>query len=116
MYEHRSAPLLSPPAFYWRMAWHAAVTLSFIVFSLGLGTAGYHYCGGLAWLDALLNAAMILTGMGPVDPMRTSAAKLFATFYSLYSGVAFLTTVAVLGVPLVHRFMHKFHLEMDEGE
>jgi hypothetical protein len=80
--------------------------------SLALGVLGYHYCAGLAWVDALLNASMILTGMGPVDPLRSAAAKLFASAYALFSGVAFLSIVAVLMAPVVHRFLHRFHLEL----
>ncbi len=115
MYEHKSRPLLPRRKFYRRMARSAAVVAGIIAFSLLLGSAGYHYLGGLPWIDALLNASMILTGMGPVDPMRTVAAKLFATFYALYSGVAFLTMMAVLVAPPLHRFLHKFHLEISDN-
>ncbi|HEV8336660.1 MAG TPA: hypothetical protein VGR67_09605 [Candidatus Polarisedimenticolia bacterium] len=80
--------------------------------SLGIGVLGYHFCADLAWMDALLNASMILTGMGPVDPLRTAGAKLFASAYALFSGVAFLSIVAVLMAPVVHRFLHRFHLEL----
>ena len=92
----------------------AALAGALIAFSLGLGMAGYHWIAGLGWVDALLNAAMILTGMGPVDPMRTTAAKLFASAYAIFSGVAFLTSVGVLLAPLAHRFLHHFHLEVEE--
>ena len=85
-----------------------------IAVSLFIGACGYHVFGLLNWLDATLNAAMILTGMGPVDAMRTTGGKLFATGYALFSGVAFLTTVAVLYAPLVHRFLHRFHLDLED--
>jgi hypothetical protein len=91
------------------------VTLGIISVSLALGMAGYHFLGGLPWIDALLNSAMILTGMGPVDPMQSTAAKLFASVYALYSGVAFLSMTAVLLGPIVHRGMHNFHLDAEEG-
>ena len=113
MFEHKTEPLLGRRAFYGRLTRSFGVTLLIVAVSLAMGAAGYHFCGGLSWLDALLNAAMILTGMGPVDPMTTAAGKLFATFYALYSGIAFLTMMAVLASPVVHRFMHKFHLEDD---
>ena len=74
---------------------------------------GYHFLEGLSWLDALLNASMILSGMGQVTTLQTTAGKLFASFYALFSGVAFLTTVGVLLAPVFHRFLHKFHLEFD---
>ena len=92
------------------------VTLVIIAVSLAMGMAGYHYLGGLLWIDALLNSAMILTGMGPVDPMQSSGGKLFATFYALYSGVAFLSMMAVLLAPIIHRAMHKFHLDAEEED
>lgn len=116
MFEHKSEALLTRSAFLGRMARSGAVVLGIIAFSLLSGSAGYHYFGALPWIDALLNASMILTGMGPVDPLKTNSAKLFATFYSLYSGVAFLTMMAVLVAPLLHRFLHKFHLEVSEDD
>jgi hypothetical protein len=115
MFEHRSEPLISRWAFFGRLARSFGMAMVIVVFSLGIGTAGYHFAGELPWIDALLNASMILTGMGPVDPMKTTTAKLFAAFYALYSGIAFLTMMAVLASPIVHRFMHKFHLE-EEGD
>jgi hypothetical protein len=83
-----------------------------IAASLALGAVGYHQFAGLPWLDATLNAAMILTGMGPVDPLTTSAGKVFGIVYSLFSGVAFLTMVAMLLAPAAHRLLHRFHLEL----
>lgn len=116
MFEHKREPLLTRWAFLGRMARSGAVVVGIIAFSLFLGSAGYHLFGGLPWIDALLNASMILTGMGPVNPLKTTSAKLFATFYSLYSGVAFLTMMAVLTAPLLHRFLHKFYLEVSEDD
>jgi hypothetical protein len=98
--------------FVQRMLRSAGIAGGLVFGSLGLGALGYHLCGGLPWLDSLLNAAMILTGMGPVDTMQSTAGKLFAIFYALYSGVAFLTMVAVLFAPLLHRMLHRFHLEI----
>jgi hypothetical protein len=74
---------------------------------------GYHVFGSLHWIDALLNASMILTGMGPVDPMQTVAGKLFASCYALFSGIVFITTAGVLLAPVVHRVLHRFHLEIE---
>jgi hypothetical protein len=81
-----------------------------------VGSAGYHYVAGLPWIDSLLNASMILAGMGPVDPLKTDSAKLFATFYALYSGVAFLSIMAVLMAPLLHRLLHSFHMEISKDD
>ena len=116
MFEHKSQPLLSSREFFGRMVRTVAVVAGIVAFSLFMGSAGYHYLGDLPWIDALLNASMILGGMGPVDPIHSSVAKLFASFYALYSGIAFLTMVAILMAPLLHRFLHKFHLEVSEED
>jgi hypothetical protein len=110
------APLLSRAAFLRRLARNLLLGLVFIAGSLLLGAAGYHGFAGLPWIDALLNASMILTGMGPVDPLTTPGAKLFATFYSLFSGVAFLSIVGVMVAPMVHRFLHRFHLDVEKAQ
>lgn len=75
--------------------------------------AGYHEFEGLSWIDATVNAAMILGGMGPVNPLNTNAGKLFASFYALFSGIIFLVAIAVLLAPAVHHFLHRFHVEFD---
>ena len=87
-----------------------------IAASLAIVAAGYHEFQGLPWLDATLNAAMILTGMGPVNPLTTPAAKLFGIGYALFSGVAFLTMVAMLLAPAAHRLLHRFHLEVKDAD
>jgi hypothetical protein len=115
-FESRYDPLLPRAEFLARLGRSFGLTILIVAFSLLLGGAGYHYLGELPWIDAVLNASMILTGMGPVDPLRTTAGKLFATFYALYSGIAFLTMMAVLLAPVIHRLMHKFHLEEGDGE
>lgn len=89
-----------------------AISVVVIGICLGIGVVGYRVFAGLGWVDALLNASMILTGMGPVDPMTTTGAKIFASAYAVFSGVAFLTIVAVLFAPVVHRFLHRFHIEL----
>jgi len=114
-FERRHQPLLPANLFRARIVAYAILSGALILFSLAVGVIGYHAIGGLPWVDSILNASMILTGMGPVDPMRTAAAKLFASAYAIFSGVAFLTSVGVLLAPLFHRFLHHFHLEV-EGE
>ncbi len=112
-FEKPNDALLPSPSFYVRVVGSFGTTLIIVAFSLAMGSAGYAYFGGLDWVDALLNAAMILTGMGPVDRMVTTAGKLFATFYALYSGIAFLSMMAIMIAPILHRFLHRFHLEED---
>jgi len=87
------------------------MALGVLVFGLGIGVAGYHWLAHLNWINSLLNASMILGGMGPVDPLPTNAAKLFASFYALFSGLAFIGIVSVLLAPFVHRMLHRFHAE-----
>lgn len=114
MFEHSNQPLLHRRSFYLRVARHGLFALLLIAAALIVGTVGYHVFGELDWVDSLLNASMILTGMGPVNPMHTTAAKLFASGYAIFSGIAFLGTVGVLLAPLVHRFLHEFHLDDDD--
>ena len=114
MYEHRSQPLLGRKAFVRRVTRNALVAGVIIAGSLGVGVWGYRATEGLDWLDALLNASMILGGMGPVNELHSVLGKLFASAYALFSGVAFLVTVGILAAPLVHRLIHHLHLE--EGD
>ncbi len=114
VFESRRQKLLPFPRFVYRVLLALGVAGIILFLALGIGILGYHYLAGLGWLDALLNAAMILTGMGPVNPMQTAAGKIFATCYALFSGVVFLTMAALLFAPLFHRFLHRFHLEPEE--
>ena len=113
-YEHRSDALLPWQTFARRLAHNGRLAFVLLLASLGIGVLGYRALGHLPWIDSLLNASMILTGMGPVDRMETATAKLFASFYALFSGVAFLSIMGLLLAPMVHRFLHRFHLEDDE--
>jgi hypothetical protein len=115
-FERRGQALLGRWQFVARMLRSLAAATLVVVASLAMGTAGYHYLGSLTWIDALLNAAMILTGMGPVNPLVSVAGKLFATFYALYSGIVFLAATAILLAPVIHRMMHKFHVPDEEDE
>lgn len=110
MYEKRHEPLLPRKKFYRRIARNASLGFGLIVVSLTLGTAGYHWLADLGWVDAFLNAAMILSGMGPVDVLHTTVAKIFAGCYAIFSGIALISTAAIVFAPLVHRVLHKFHL------
>ncbi len=116
MFEHHTEPLLSYRAFLLRLARHGGIALALVAGSLGIGMLGYHFFEGLSWLDALVNASMLLGGMGPVNPLQTTAGKLFASFYALYSGLIFLVVAGVLFVPVFHRFLHHFHIEEIDNE
>ncbi|HEY2525011.1 MAG TPA: hypothetical protein VGI29_08125 [Candidatus Binataceae bacterium] len=109
--ERRDESLLSRPLFVRRMVRWAMVAGAVLIGSLALGVCGYHFIEGLPWIDALLNASMILGGMGPVDPIHTRPGKLFASFYALYSGLAIISVAGLMIAPAFHRMLHKFHLE-----
>ena len=116
MLEHHKKPLLSRRQFIHRQIKYALFSSAILLFSIGIGTVGYHLFGQLPWIDSFLNASMILTGMGPVDHLNTNAGKIFSALYALFSGISFLTFVAVLFTPAYHRFLHKFHLTLGDEE
>jgi hypothetical protein len=111
MYEHRTKPVLPRRDFLRRAAGHLLLGVVIVLASVFAGTLGYHVFVGLTWIDAFLNASMILGGMGPVDPMVTPAGKLFAALYALYSGLFFVAFIGVVLAPWVHRLLHKMHAE-----
>ena len=113
MFEHRTEPLLPRHRFFWRVVGFLALSAVAIGVALGVGILGYHYFVGLPWIDALVNASMILGGMGPVDPITTHAGKLFASAYALFSGLLFIGAASLALAPFVHRIMHTIHLEDD---
>jgi hypothetical protein len=115
-YETRREPLLSPQAFARRLALSIGVAALPIGMSLLGGMAGYHYIEGMTWIDAFANAVMILSGMGPLNPLRTWGGKLFAGIYALYSGLALIVATGIIFTPVVHRFLHSFHLESDRDD
>lgn len=114
MYEHHASPLLPWPAFRARLMRTAAFGLALIAVSLGMGMMGYRFIAGQTWPDAFLNAAMILSGMGPVGDLKSTSAKIFAGLYALYSGLTLIAVVGVVIAPVIHRFLHKFHLDTQQ--
>ena len=111
MYEHRSAPLLPFGLFLRRLLKSVALVGALVCFSLAIGVVGYHTIARLPWIDALLDASMILAGMGPVSVLPSDGAKVFASLYALFSGVVFITSIGVAVAPVAHRLLHEFHLE-----
>ena len=109
--EHHSQPIASWSVFLRRAGYYAIAALLLVGVSWLIGILGYHELEHLSWIDSVLNAAMILGGMGPVNPLQTDAGKLFASFYALFSGIIFLVSVGVLVVPAFHRILHHFHME-----
>lgn len=113
-FENRRQPLLSGWQFAVRLARHVLFGGLLILLSLGVGILGYHFTEGLSWLDSLLNASMILSGMGPVDTVVTTGGKIFASCYALFSGVLFLVAAGVMVAPVVHRILHRLHLDSED--
>lgn len=113
-YEHRRQPLLPRKLFFRRLRGTVGLSGIILAFWVLVGILGYHLIAGLGWVDAFLNAAMIVGGMGPVDSLSADSAKIFAGFFAIFSGAIFLSVFGLLAAPIIHRFMHKFHLETDE--
>ncbi len=110
--EHRTQPLIPLHQFIFRMARSGSIAFAFILFSLLIGMAGYHILEGLGWIDAFLNASMLLGGMGPVNTPVTYGGKLFAGLYALYCGLAVILATGVILAPVAHRILHRFHMEI----
>lgn len=113
MYESSKHPPLPLSRFVKRMSIHALVTLALIAVSLAAGMIGYAYYEHLPWRDGFLNSAMLLGGMGPVDPPKTDGGKLFAGIYALYAGLVFIIAIGIIAAPIGHRILHKFHWDSD---
>ena len=116
MFEHRQEPLLPRPLFLWRILKFGALSFGLAAVSLIIGIFGYRTFEGMSWVDAFVNAAMILGGMGPVGELHTQAGKLFAGTYALYCGLIVVISMGILIAPVFHRFLHLFHLEAESGE
>lgn len=114
MFEHRKEPLLPLPVFLRRMAACFGIAGGMVTFGVGIGVLGYRFLAHFTWVDAFLNACMILAGMGPVGELPDDAAKIFASFYALFSGLVFISVMAVLVSPVVHRMLHHFHLAEED--
>ena len=116
MYETRGEPILPRALFLVRMLRHSAGALALIAVSLAIGMAGYVLFERLSWLDAFLNAAMLLGGMGPIHNPATRGGKLFAGFYALYCGLVVIVATGALLAPVLHRALHLFHWRRDHAK
>ena len=110
-YEHKSQPLASTRVYYKRVLSNLLKTICILGVSLMIGILGYKFLGPMSWIDALHNASMILSGMGPVVTIQTNAGKLFSSFYAIFSGVVFISSIGILIAPTAHRFFHSMNLE-----
>lgn len=115
-FEQRDEPLLPRPMFYRRVGRFVAAAVGLLLVSWLIGILGYKLLENMSWIDAILNSAMILGGMGPVNPLQTDAGKLFASVYALFSGVIFLVGAGLVVAPIAHRLLHQFHLDDDDDD
>lgn len=113
-FEHKNHQILPFRKFILRLIKYFLFSVVLIVFSLAIGTIGYHHFAKISWIDAFYNASLILTGMGPVNEMSTDSAKLFASAYALFSGIAFLSIVGVIFAPIAHRLLHILHVKEED--
>ena len=116
MFESRTDPLAPRHIFLRRFAKCFVSAIAIILFALTVGVLGYHYLAGFTWIDALLDAAMILSGMGPVGELQTEGAKVFAAAYALFSGLVFIGIMGLLLAPVAHRALHHFHLDENDPD
>ncbi|MDD8031792.1 MAG: hypothetical protein PHQ25_07310 [Acidobacteriota bacterium] len=111
MYERRSERVISRRIFLRRLVNHLLVAALMVILVLWIGVSGYHWLAGFSWIDSLLEASMILGGMGPINSLATDTAKLFASTYALFSGLAFIAMMGIILAPVAHRMLHKFHAD-----
>jgi len=116
IFERRHEELASTSEFAKRMIAFVGIALGLIGIALSIGVLGYHRLAGFGWVDSLLEASMILGGMGPVNPLSTDGAKIFASMYALFSGLIFIAVMGVILSPVVHRLMHKFHIDEEDRD
>jgi hypothetical protein len=114
MFERKHEKLAPVSVFIRRMVNSVAMAGLLILAALSIGISGYHWIAGFGWVDALLEASMILGGMGPINPLLTTGAKIFASAYALFSGLMFIGVMGIVLTPIAHRLLHKFHV--DEGK
>lgn len=116
IFERKHERLASPSVFRWRVAASFALASLLVLLALFTGVAGYHWFAGFGWVDSILEASMILGGMGPISQLPNSSAKLFASSYALFSGLMFIAVMSIVLSPIVHRMLHKFHLDKNVDE
>jgi len=116
MFEKKHQKIAPIGIFIRRMAAFIGIAVFLILVSLLIGIAGYHWIAGFGWVDALLNASMILSGMGPMNLLLNTPAKLFASAYALFSGIVFVAAMGIIFTPIAHRMLHRFHMDEGEGE
>jgi hypothetical protein len=116
LFEHHKQPLVSKKVFAQRVARSCAAAGLLLAISIGMGAAVYHGVEGFSWVDAFMNAVMIMTGLGLTNTLHTDTAKIFTTLYAILTALVFYIVLAIIFAPIIHRFLHAFHLEMGRTE
>lgn len=116
VYERKNQKPISNGDFYKRLTAHLFIALSLVAVSILFGAVGYHFLENLSWVDAIYNASMILTGMGPVSVLHKDVSKIFASLYAIYGGIILLAVTGIVLAPVAHRILHLFHLREDEED
>lgn len=116
MIEKKKTYITKPTNIYKHIARNTTWGLMLTVIALFIGMAGYHFTERMAWVDSFMNASMILSGMGPATTINTTAGKLFAGFYALFSGLAFIAIIVIILSPVIHQFFRKIHLEGKDSD
>ncbi len=116
MFERKHEKVVPVSVFVIRLSTFIGIAGVLVLIALSVGVAGYHWIAGLGWVDALLDASMILGGMGPVNPLPTNAAKIFASGYALFSGLVFIAVMGIILSPIAHRMLHKFHIDEKDSQ
>ncbi len=116
MFENKRQAVAPVSVFYSRILHSFAIGLLILLICLVIGILGYHYLADIPWIDAIHNASMILSGMGPVAEVKGTGGKLFSSAYALFSGVVFITNIGIILAPAAHRFFHKLHVEEDDDD
>lgn len=114
--EHRKQKIAPVPVFMLRLVKYGLLSLILLIVSLVIGTLGYHFLGNFEWLDSFLESCMILSGMGPIGPLKSEEVKYFSSLYALYSGIAFLSVSALFLAPIIHRLLHILHFEGEDDK
>jgi hypothetical protein len=114
MFERKHQKVAPVSVFIKRLVICIGIAILLILFALIIGIAGYHWIAGFDWIDSLLNASMILSGMGQVDPLTNTGAKVFASLYALFSGIVFIAVMGIVFSPIVHRMLHRFHIDDED--
>ena len=114
MFEHYKQPVISRSAFIKRMTVCVLVSLAILFLTYFIGTLIFHYLGGFTWIDGVLNAVLVMMGVSITGALNNPVLKIFVSFYAVFSGVIFFSVITIILLPIIHRFLHRFHLDREK--